>query len=102
MRLVGVTAGLGTARMLTWIGSSRTAPLTPAGVVAVATSRPARKAPRRCIATHQKGSDPVWCGLADPVDVEEAGAGAEGAAQRADADAVVAGREHEPDAAVAG
>ena len=32
-RFVGVTAGLGTCRMLSWIGSSSTAPDTPAGVV---------------------------------------------------------------------
>jgi hypothetical protein len=50
IRLVGVTAGLGTPRTLTWTGRRRTAPLTPAGVVTVATSRPVRKAPRRCIA----------------------------------------------------
>jgi hypothetical protein len=32
-RFVGVTAGLGTCRTLSWTGSSSTAPDTPAGVV---------------------------------------------------------------------
>jgi hypothetical protein len=36
-RFVGVTAGLGVPSTLTWNGSSRTAPDTPAGVATTAT-----------------------------------------------------------------
>jgi hypothetical protein len=43
-RLVGVTAGLATCRTLSWIGSSSTAPDTPAGVVTSA-SKKAQTAP---------------------------------------------------------
>jgi hypothetical protein len=43
-RLVGVTAGLGTCRMLSWIGSRSTAPDTPAGVV-ISARRNAQPAP---------------------------------------------------------
>ena len=35
-RLVGVTAGLGVPRTLTWNGSSSTAPEIPAGVASTA------------------------------------------------------------------
>lgn len=42
-RLVGVTAGLGTWRTLSWIGRRNTAPETPTGAVTVATVRPAAK-----------------------------------------------------------
>jgi hypothetical protein len=37
-KFVGVTAGLGTCRMLSWIGSNSTAPDTPAGVVTSAST----------------------------------------------------------------
>ena len=43
-RLVGVTAGLGTCSTLSWIGNSRTAPDTPAGV-AMSASANAHTAP---------------------------------------------------------
>jgi hypothetical protein len=38
--LVGVTAGLGRRSTLSWTGSSRTAPETPAGVVMSAIRNP--------------------------------------------------------------
>lgn len=40
-RFVGVTAGLGTPRTLSWTGRRKTAPDTPTGVVTVEISRPA-------------------------------------------------------------
>jgi hypothetical protein len=43
-RLVDMTAGLGTCRMLSWIGSRRTAPETPADV-GMSVSRNAHTAP---------------------------------------------------------
>ena len=43
-RLVGVTAGLGTFSTLSWIGSSSTAPDTPAGVATSARMK-AHRAP---------------------------------------------------------
>jgi hypothetical protein len=42
--LVGVTAGLGVPRTLTWNGSKRTAPETPAGLANEATRRDATNA----------------------------------------------------------
>ena len=43
-RFVGVTAGDGVPRTLTWNGRSKTAPLTPAGLVTVAMTSAAAKA----------------------------------------------------------
>jgi hypothetical protein len=43
-RLVGVTAGLGVPRTVTWNGSSRTAPDTPAGLASIEMMNEASKA----------------------------------------------------------
>jgi hypothetical protein len=43
-RLVGVTAGLGVPSTLTWNGSSKTAPETPAGVASTAIAYAAARA----------------------------------------------------------
>src|ERR1017187_7708301 len=43
-RLVGVTAGLGVPRTLTWNGSSSTAPEIPAGVASTAIAKAAARA----------------------------------------------------------
>ncbi|MFI7642563.1 hypothetical protein [Nonomuraea sp. NPDC049400] len=54
-RFVGVTAGLGTPRTLSWTGSRNTAPDTPTGVVTTEISSPAPKPTTAC---HQLNGSP--------------------------------------------